>query len=109
MRRVGFVLFTLVFPLLAQSQPRTVRIGVLSIFHPQRADHRRRSNGRADDCGWWSEDFSATGIGLQPASSPFRRRQFAFELQHDGNTRRNCAPLAAISNPQALSSRFLEN
>ena len=34
MRRAGFVLLTLVFPLLAQSQPRTVRIGVLSIFHP---------------------------------------------------------------------------
>jgi peptidoglycan hydrolase-like amidase len=34
MRRVGFVLLSFVFPLLAQSQPRTVRIGVLSIFHP---------------------------------------------------------------------------
>jgi stage II sporulation protein D (peptidoglycan lytic transglycosylase) len=34
MRRVCFVLLSLVFPLLAQSQPRTVRIGVLSIFHP---------------------------------------------------------------------------
>jgi stage II sporulation protein D len=34
MRRVCFVLLLLVFPLLVQSQPRTVRIGVLSIFHP---------------------------------------------------------------------------
>jgi len=34
MRRVCLLLLSLGFPLLAQSQPRTVRIGVLSIFHP---------------------------------------------------------------------------
>jgi stage II sporulation protein D len=34
MRRVCFVLLSLVFPLLVQSQSRTVRIGVLGIFHP---------------------------------------------------------------------------
>jgi stage II sporulation protein D len=34
MRRVCFMLLLLVFPLVVQSQPRTVRIGVLSIFHP---------------------------------------------------------------------------
>lgn len=34
MRRVCLVLLLLGFPLLAQSQTRTVRIGVLSIFHP---------------------------------------------------------------------------
>jgi peptidoglycan hydrolase-like amidase len=33
-RRVCLLLLSFGFPLLAQSQPRTVRIGVLSIFHP---------------------------------------------------------------------------
>jgi stage II sporulation protein D len=34
MRRVCFMLLLLVFPLVVQSHSRTVRIGVLSIFHP---------------------------------------------------------------------------
>ena len=34
MRRVCLLLLSFGFPLLAQSQPSTVRIGVLSIFHP---------------------------------------------------------------------------
>jgi peptidoglycan hydrolase-like amidase len=34
MRRVCFVLLSLVFPPLVQSQPHAVRIGVLGIFHP---------------------------------------------------------------------------
>ena len=34
MRRVCLLLLLLGFPLLAQSQPRSVRIGVLGIFHP---------------------------------------------------------------------------
>jgi len=35
MRCVCLLLLSLSFPLLAQSQPRTVRIGVLGIFHPR--------------------------------------------------------------------------
>ena len=35
MRRVCLLLLSLSFPLLAQSQTRTVRIGVLGIFHPR--------------------------------------------------------------------------
>ena len=63
MRRVCFVLLLLVFPLLVQSQPRTVRIGVLSIFHP------RELTIAADPTG---ELMIATGgqrIFLQPGSS----------------------------------------